>query len=214
MLKPFQTTEGFKRIMLLRPQVLSKSYRDLGFKTALLPPLFHNHFRPGPSGSNTTSQAGSREQTFNTISMNQKPTMRQTSKSTVSGLADHRGKIPVNHDGQRVDQALPSPPQGTEASFHRRTRSQKVCRDFQLLDKCQEGPRCPYDHNKLKKDELLVLRQELRHLNCNRGPMCRSLGCYYGHNCLKENCLRGNGCRFGPMHKIDQRIAPWANGKE
>ena len=111
--------------------------------------------------------------------------------------------IILNRHGERIDPVLPQYPNQASIWLKKRSEQVKFCHAYHLAGKCLASD-CPYSHEFLAQDLVLVLRHQFRKQVCSEGAKCRLFGCYFGHHCPYPVCWTGKKCQFGPLHNIDR----------
>jgi len=121
--------------------------------------------------------------------------------------------IPVNKDGYRLDFYAGPWDRDDAEDYQSRIEMAKPCNEYQLTGSCKNGPTCNYDHAKLSKRQLEILRQIVHDYPCRMRGACRKKTCHLGHLCYNTRCVkgrRGPGCRLDAnMHSVDPHVSDW-----
>ena len=121
--------------------------------------------------------------------------------------------IPVNKDGYRLDFYAGPWDRDDAADYQARIAMIKPCNEYQLTGSCKNGLTCNYDHSKLPKRQLDILRQIVHDYPCRMRGACRRKTCHLGHLCYNTRCVkgrRGPGCRLAAtMHSVDPHVSDW-----
>lgn len=126
----------------------------------------------------------------------------------------NRRLVLLNVNNERVDTYLGKIDTKASERLTKRAKDTKICNDFHLNQKCWTAD-CPYSHApQLDSKELVVLRFWARRIPCERKSACRSIDCWYGHNCLfDKHCKLPASCRFKDVHHVDRRaVTVWRPG--
>ncbi|KAE8847463.1 hypothetical protein HRS9122_04370 [Pyrenophora teres f. teres] len=166
--------------------------------------------------ANVFEQASSGRAPMN-ISCNDAETLKKLSKVTTGQKATHsipetRAGIPVNSDGDRIDDYMVPPTNSQWSIYEARVSENKLCTPFHLANGCENRTTCTYDHDRITPTITYCLRYTLRKVPCRKRGACRIQGCFMGHCCRNTACKDGKirRCKLTPqMHGVDMRVADW-----
>ncbi|EGS22366.1 uncharacterized protein CTHT_0018920 [Thermochaetoides thermophila DSM 1495] len=112
------------------------------------------------------------------------------------------GFVAVNANNYRLDPILPRITPEQQSRLKARIDKRRVCNNYQLSGRCDNGDRCEYDHTPLEEDLKPALECLARSQPCSRRGACRIDGCPHGHICQILDCKFRGGktyCRLGHL---------------
>jgi len=127
-----------------------------------------------------------------------------------------QGKVPINHNGYRLDASIPEPPAEDKRLFNQRTATHKLCNIEDLTRDCSQEA-CQYDHSPITDGMRNALKRVVYGTPCPRRGSCRRAACIYGHVCQKLDCKFRGGkafCKFPSyVHMEDMRVANFVDAE-
>ncbi|KAI1656859.1 hypothetical protein F4813DRAFT_362064 [Daldinia decipiens] len=223
-LRPYQLeTSILNKITLLETTQPPREFGELAFRRVKFNDVFRSELLPEGWLPPTPPPSTSKPAPITPSSVNKAINYSTTASSWTSTLpfvnsfkkpvatpvkstkASPRKFYFVNASGQRVDGPLPQADPYSEQRFKDRCEeegSRKPCNRYHLHGICEENA-CLYYHGKpLSPGEQLILRIKARGSLCNYKSACKSIDCYWGHNCKFQKCQKLN-CAFVNTHGID-----------